>query len=130
MLPAKTSGIIGVSYTYRLGANDDENAAVPSTAANLIALEGEIAEIIYLLGVTADSGLVEVRVHSGAQAKLVRLAPIGFLKQGGLHLREGDVIELKGFPVAAMEGDLIVATEVHSGNATLNLRDAQGHPVW
>ena len=104
--------------------------ASPSVSANIQNFEGKIAELVYLPGATADSGMVEVRVQTAGQPKLVRLAPVGFLKQRGLHLREGDTVAVQGFRVTAMEGDLIVATEVRSGDTTLSLRDAQGRPAW
>ena len=97
---------------------------------NIQNVEGKIAEVVYLPGATPDSGMVEVRVHTADQTKLVRLAPAGFLKQSGLHLREGDAVVVQGFAVTGMEGDLVVATEVRSGGAALSLRDVQGRPVW
>ena len=99
-------------------------------AANLQTLEGKIGEVVYLPGATAESGMVEIRILAAGQAKLVRLAPASFLKQGGVRLREGDVVTAKVFAVAAMEGDLLVATEVRQGGTTLALRDGQGRPVW
>ena len=61
---------------------------------------------------------------------MIRLAPAGFLKQSGLLMREGDNVTLKGFPVAGMEGDLMVATEIHKGDKSLPLRDTRGRPMW
>jgi hypothetical protein len=81
-------------------------------------LEGKITEVDYLPGATAD------------QTKLVRLAPAGFLKQSGILLREGDTVTVKGFPVSGMEGDLIVAAEVHKGEKSVSLRDTSGRPAW
>ena len=92
--------------------------------------EGKITEIVYLPGATPDSGMVEVRLQSAAQSSLVRLGPVGFLKQSGLILREGDSISVKGFAIAGMEGDLVVATELHKGEKTLSLRDPRGRPAW
>ena len=92
--------------------------------------EGKITEVVYLPGATPDSSMVEVRLQSAGQSQLVRLAPVGFLKQSGLLLREGDTVTVKGFPVAGMEGDLLVATELHKGEKTLSLRDTRGRPAW
>jgi hypothetical protein len=93
-------------------------------------MDGKITEIIYLPGATPGSGMVEVRLQSGGQSELIRLAPSGYLKQSGMLLREGDTVTLKGFPVTGMEGDLIVATEVHKGDKSLPLRDTRGQPKW
>jgi len=99
-------------------------------ATNLRAIEGKIAEVDYLPGATPEASMVEVRLQAGSQNYLVRLGPAGFLKQGGLLLREGETVGLKGFSVSGMEGDVFVATEVRHGDKTLSLRDARGRPVW
>jgi hypothetical protein len=94
------------------------------------AAEGKITEIVYLPGATPDSSMVEVRLQSTGQSQLVHLAPVGFLKQRGLLLREGDTVIVKGFPVAGMEGDLLVATELRKGENALSLCDPRGRPAW
>ena len=98
--------------------------------AVLQTLEGKIAEVVYLAGATANTALVEIRLQSSGQDRLVRLAPTGFLKGSGMLLREGDTVIVKGFPVSGMEGDLLVATEVRKGEKTVSLRDASGRPAW
>jgi hypothetical protein len=92
--------------------------------------EGKITEVVYLPGATPDGGMVEVRLQSDGQDQLIRLAPVGFLKQSGLLLREGDTVIVKGFPVAGMEGDLLIATELRKGERTLSLRDTRGRQAW
>ena len=99
-------------------------------AAALRTMEGKIAEIIYLPGSTPGNGMVEIRLESDGHIDLVRLAPTGFLKQGGLRLREQETVTVKGFPVSGMEGDLLVASEIRSGDKTLVLRDGRGQPAW
>ena len=98
--------------------------------ADLQKAEGKITEVVYLPGATPDASMVELHLQSAGQSQLVRLAPVGFLKQSGLLLREGDTVMVKGFPVAGMEGNLLVATEVHKGEKALSLRDTQGRPAW
>ena len=105
-------------------------SASPSSIANVQTVEGKIAEVVYLPGATAESGMVEIRLQSGARTNLIRVAPSVFLKQSGLVLREGDTVTVKGFAVAGMEADLIVATEVHKGEKTLSLMDTRGQPAW
>jgi F420-0:gamma-glutamyl ligase len=91
---------------------------------------GTITEVEYLPGATPDSSMVEIHLQSAGQSRLVRLAPVGFLKQSGLLLREGDSVSVTGFLVAGMEGDLLVATEIHKGEKALRLRDTRGRPAW
>ena len=98
--------------------------------ANLQTLEGRISEVIYLPGAAAGSGMVEIQLQTAGQTRLVRLAPTGFLKQAGLRLLEGSTVTVKGFPVAGMEGDIVVATEVQSDGKHLSLRDSRGRPAW
>lgn len=100
----------------------------PATAATVI--DGKISEIIYLPGATADGAIVEVRVASSTGATLVRLAPVGLLKQSQLILREGDAISITGFEVNGMDGDLVVAAEIRKGDKRVVLRDPRGRPVW
>ena len=99
-------------------------------ATDLRTAEGKITEVVYLPGATPDGGMVEVRLQSAGQNQLIRLAPVGFLKQSGLLLREGDTVIVKGFPVTGMEGDLLVATELRKGEKTLSLRDTRGRQAW
>ncbi len=93
-------------------------------------LTGKIAEVVYLPGVTEDSGLVEIRVQTSTQSRLIRLAPTGYLKERGLLLREGDTVTVKGFAVNGMEGNLVVATEVLKGDKSVSLRGESGRPSW
>jgi hypothetical protein len=100
----------------------------PATAPKVVA--GIISEIIYFQGPTADSAMVEARVLASGQATLVRLAPVGLLKQNQLVLREGDTVSVTGFEVSGMDGDLVVATEIRKGDKRVALRDPRGRPVW
>jgi hypothetical protein len=106
------------------------DGAPSSEVTDVHTAAGAISEVVYLPGATPDSGMVEVRLQSAAQSQMIRLAPVGFLKQSGLALSEGDAVTVKGFPVAGMDGDFMVATEIHKGEKTLSLRDARGRPAW
>jgi hypothetical protein len=95
---------------------------------NLRTLEGKIMEVVYLPGMTPESGMVDVRIQTSGGANLVRLAPSGFLKQSGPRLQEGDSVTIEAFP--AMKGDLMVATKVRGSGVEMRLRDSSGHPLW
>jgi len=120
----------GDCYHNGQGSGHCRGWAPSSGAADLQTAEGKITEIVYLPGATPDSSMVEVHMQSAGQSQLVRLAPVGFLKQSGLLLREGDTVMVKGFQVAGMEGDVLVATELHKGEKALSLRDTRGRPAW
>jgi hypothetical protein len=114
-------------YCGRCGSRGDrqsQGSVSPSYAAPASrVVDGKISEIIYLPGPTADSAM-------GGRAALVRLAPVGLLKQSQLALREGDTVSVTGFEVSGMEGDLVVATEIRKGDQRVVLRDPRGQPVW
>jgi hypothetical protein len=74
--------------------------------------------------------MVEARVFASGRATLVRLAPVGLLKQSQLVLREGDTVSVAGFEVNGMDGDLMVAVEIRKGDQRVVLRDLRGQPVW
>jgi len=93
-------------------------------------VDGKISEIIYLPGATPEGAMVEARVVADARATLVRLAPVGFLKQSQLVLREGDTVSVTGFDVGGMDGDLVVAIEIRKGDKRVVVRDPRGRPVW
>jgi len=74
--------------------------------------------------------MVEARVFASERTTLVRLAPVGLLKQSHLVLREGDTVSVTGFEVTGMQGDLLVAIEIRKGDQRVVLRDRRGRPVW
>ena len=73
---------------------------------------------------------VTARLQSGGQTTLIKLAPSGYLRNSGMRLREGETIAVKGFLVMGLEGDLLVATEIHQGDRNLSLRDIHGRSGW
>ena len=112
-------------------ALQSQGSVSPSYAATAPkVVDGKISEIIYLPGATADSAMVEARVVASGRTTLVRLAPVGLLKQNQLVLREGDTVSVTGFEVSGMDGDLVVATEIRNGDKRVVLRDSRGRPVW
>lgn len=118
-------------HHYGRSAPQSQGSMSPSYATPAPkVIDGKVSEIIYLPGATADGAMVEIRVSSGAGATLVQLAPVGLLKQGQLLLREGDTVSVTGFAVSGMDGDLLVATEIHKGDEHLVVRDTRGRPAW
>ena len=116
-------------YCWRGTAQPQSRSSARLAPLETQAVEGKIAEIIYLPGVTSDGGMVEARVLSGGRSTLVRLAPVGLLKQKQIVLREGDAISMNGYMVNGMEGDLLVATEIRKGDQRIVLRDTRGRLV-
>ena len=100
------------------------------SASDFETLEGKIAEVIYLPGVSPAAGLVEVRVATGSEATLARLAPAGFLQQHKIQLKEGEAISLRGYRVRTEDGDVLVAIELRTDGQTLTLRNPSGRSSW
>jgi hypothetical protein len=98
--------------------------------ANQRTLEGTISEVIYLAGADPEVAMVEIRLQSGGQVNLVRLAPSGYLNRGGVRIREGEPLSVRGFGVSGVDGDLTVAFDIRQGPRNLSLRDSRGRPVW
>jgi len=90
-------------------------------------LTGTISEIYRA---PAAAGVVEAWLKTAASTILVRLAPVGFLKQNGLTLNEGVSIAVKGYRTISSGGDVLIATEVEIGGKTLLLRSGRGRPLW
>jgi hypothetical protein len=93
-------------------------------------IEGTISEVIYLPRNGPENTMVEIRLQSAGESTIVRLGPTSFLRTGGMRLKEGDSIAVKGFPVSDMESDFVVAVEIRHGDRTLTLRDSRGRPRW
>jgi hypothetical protein len=119
----------GSRVDSQTGAQSKEDGPTAGIV-KLKTLEGKIVKVIYLPGMTPESGMVDIRVQTSGTATLIRLAPSGFLKQSGLRLQEGDSVTIEAFPVAAMKGDLMVATKVHGNGPEVRLRDSSGGPLW
>ena len=107
-----------------------ENQPSPVPLHDQFSEEGKITEVNYLPAVNADAAMVEIRLLAGKQEKLVRLAPVGFLNQNELSLKEGDTITVKGYPVATRDGELLVASQVQKDGKVLVLRSFRGKTMW
>jgi hypothetical protein len=74
--------------------------------------------------------MVDVRLTSDSTKTVVRLAPVGFLKENDFVVKEGDVLSVSGYRMTMAEGKLLVALVVRRGTQTLRLRESPGKPAW
>jgi hypothetical protein len=102
----------------------------PASVQNLETLKGKVAEVNYLPGASAQTAMVEIRLQSDAQTTPVRLGPTGFLNRNGLGLKEGDMIQVRGYRVSANDVEFLVATEIEKNGKNLALRNDRGRPAW
>ncbi len=97
---------------------------------NLETIKGKVAEVNYLPGAGASSAMVEIQLQGDAPTTPVRLGPTGFLSRNGLGLKEGDVVQVRGYRVSANEVEFLVATEIEKNGKNLVLRNERGRPAW
>ena len=74
------------------------------------------------IGLTLKTGNGTMKVHLGPQWY--------FERQGGLLIKAGDAVEVKGVKAVRMGQDVFIAGEVKKGGDVLKLRDEQGVPLW
>jgi hypothetical protein len=75
-----------------------------------------------------DGIYVTVQMSSGMLD--VYLGPADFVRMFGVIFARGDKVELIGSRVMTENGEIVLAAEVYSRDATLILRDKDGTPYW
>jgi hypothetical protein len=74
------------------------------------------------IGLTLKTGGGTMKVHLGPQWY--------FERQGGLPIKAGDAVEVKGVRSFRRGDEVLIATEVKKGSDVLKLRDEKGVPLW
>lgn len=74
------------------------------------------------IGLTLKTGSGTVTVHLGPQWY--------FEREGGVKIKAGDTVEVKGVRSFRRGDEVFIAAEVKKGSDILKLRDEQGVPVW
>ena len=74
------------------------------------------------IGLTLKTGSGTVTVHLGPQWY--------FEREGGMKIKAGDTVEVKGVRSFRRGDEVFIAAEVKKGSDILKLRDEQGVPVW
>ncbi len=73
---------------------------------------------------------VHLQVQTDKGRLSVHLGPAWYLDRQEVQIAAGDRIEVLGSRIEFGGKPAIVAAEVHRGDETLTLRDANGYPVW
>ena len=97
----------------------------PTSGQKLETLKGKVTEVNYLPGASASTAMVEIQLQGDSQSTPVRLGPTGFLKRNELGLKEGDVIQVRGYRVCANDVEFLVATEIEKNGKNLVLRNSE-----
>jgi hypothetical protein len=74
------------------------------------------------IGLTLRTGSGTVKVHLGPQWY--------FERQGGLMIKAGDSVEVKGVKSLRRGDEVLIAAEVKKGGDVLKLRNEKGVPLW
>ena len=74
------------------------------------------------VGLTLKTSSGTVAVHLGPQWY--------FEREGGLKIKAGDIVEVKGVRSFRRGEEVFIAAEVKQGSEVLKLRDEKGVPVW
>jgi len=93
-------------------------------------LKGEVAQIDHVAPMRGMSEGIHILLKTDKGTTDVHLGPAWYLDHQDTQLAVGDRVEVRGSKVALAGKPAIVAAEVKKGSETLQLRDAQGLPMW
>ncbi|MBI4890782.1 MAG: hypothetical protein HY821_09175 [Acidobacteria bacterium] len=104
------------------GANPDAPRTGSGPAlGTIVAVSGAITAIQSTAGVQYPTIVVD--------GKQIRIAPVWFMLENDFELAVGDKVDVKAAACTCADGSLY-ALEIVKGSAVLQLRDAQGLPLW
>lgn len=90
-------------------------------------------EVVGIDQITPHKGMgygVHLRLETATETIAVHLGPSWYIEHQDTKIEPKDVIEVKGSRVTFEGKPALIAAEVHKGNETLVLRDANGIPMW
>jgi hypothetical protein len=74
---------------------------------------------------------LSVRLRAdGDQPIVVQLAPGWYLEENGIAYRPSERLSVRGKRSGPVGNQVLIATEVRSGERWITLRDEQGRPLW
>jgi len=96
-------------------------AAAETVSGDVVSID-KVSQRGQGIGLTLKTVSGTVTVHLGPQWY--------FDREGGLKIKAGDTIEVKGVKAFRRGDDVFIASEVKMGGEVLRLRDEKGAPVW
>jgi hypothetical protein len=93
-------------------------------------LKGEVVKVDHVAPMRGMSEGIHVAVKTDTGTTDVHLGPAWYLDHQDIQLAVGDRVEVRGSKVNIDGKPAVVAAEVKKGSETLQLRDAQGFPMW
>lgn len=93
-------------------------------------LKGEIVQVEHVAPMSGMSEGVHVVLKGDKGTTDVHLGPSWYLDHQDTQLAVGDRVEVRGSKVSVAGKPAVIAAEVKKGGETLQLRNAQGVPMW
>jgi hypothetical protein len=93
-------------------------------------LDGEVVAVDRVTPMSGMSPGVHVVLKSGPRMTDVHLGPAWYLDHQDTQLAVGDRVEVRGSKATIGGKPALIAAEVKKGNQMLELRDANGLPLW
>lgn len=93
-------------------------------------LKGEVVQVDHVTPMSGMSEGVHVVLKGDKGTTDVHLGPSWYLDHQDTQLAVGDRVEVRGSKVSIAGKPAVIAAEVKKGGETLQLRDAQGLPMW
>lgn len=93
-------------------------------------VDGEIVAVDHVAPMRGMSQGVHVVVKNPKGTTDVHLGPAWYLDHQDTQLAVGDRVQVRGSKVTVDGKPAVIAAEVKKGNQMLELRDAQGLPMW
>jgi hypothetical protein len=90
-------------------------------------------EVVSVDQMTPRKGMgygVHLRLKTDTETMSVHLGPGWYVEHQDTRILPGDKIEVRGSRITFDGKPTIIAAEVHKGDETLVLRDANGIPLW
>jgi hypothetical protein len=126
---------LGLALAMPAMVSTRSSAASPQAAPGYdpqseIAISGFVTEV-RLVGLAGERTHRWVRVRTPKDTFDVDIGPEWFLKEHGLVVAKGDLIDVVGSRLArGPEDDFVVARQVKRGKQRITLRDKRGFAVW
>ena len=81
-------------------------------------------------GGRSAAGGTHLSLRTEKEMLTVHVGPTAYLKEKGIMLAKGDMLEVLGSRVTIDRQPVVIARQIKKGDSTWTLRDATGRPLW
>lgn len=108
-----------------------ERGAGPGSRYDAAKVETVTGDVVSVEQVSRRGQGIGLTLKTGSGTMTVHLGPQWYFERaGGLTIKAGDTVEIKGVRSLRRGDEVFIAAEVKKGGDVLKLRDVQGVPVW